>query len=58
MVLHHAAVFVEDLDRAVKFYSDLLGLQITKDKRKLFHLAFELPRDQKFEEFLARVKDQ
>ncbi|HET7478738.1 MAG TPA: VOC family protein [Rubrobacteraceae bacterium] len=91
VVLHHAAVFVENLDRSASFYADVLGLEVTDrahlpaigieqvflsaghkhadlvlarrlngsvappDKRELFHLAFELPREQPFEEFLERV---
>jgi catechol 2,3-dioxygenase-like lactoylglutathione lyase family enzyme len=29
VVLHHAAVFVENLDRSASFYADVLGLEVT-----------------------------
>lgn len=90
--LHHAAIFVEDLDRSVAFYTDLFGMEVTErgyfpeppidmvflsagvrhhdlvisrrldrkavpaDKHELFHLAFDLPRDRPFAQFLAEIE--
>ena len=33
MILHHAAVFVENLDRSASFYADVLGLEVTSRTR-------------------------
>ena len=90
--LHHAAIFVDDLDRSVAFYTDLFGMEVTErgyfpeppidmvflsagvrhhdlvisrrrdhttvpaDKQELFHLAFDLPRERPFAEFLAEIE--
>jgi catechol 2,3-dioxygenase-like lactoylglutathione lyase family enzyme len=93
--LHHAAVFISDPDRSVRFYCDLLGLvengrttldavgieQIflsagerqadivlarrldgvgppaaMREKRELFHLAYELPPDRAFADFVDDVR--
>lgn len=90
--LHHAAIFVDDLDRSVAFYTDLFGMEVTErghfpeppidmvflsagvrhhdlvisrrldrksvpaDKHELYHLAFDLPRERPFADFLAEIE--
>jgi lactoylglutathione lyase len=93
--LHHAAIFVSDLERSVRFYCDLLGLvengratldavgieqiylsagtqqadivlarrldgiappDAMRDKRELFHLAYELPPERTFAAFVDDVR--
>jgi len=90
--LHHAAIFVDDLERSVAFYTDLFGMEVTErgrfpeppidmvflssgvrhhdlvisrrldrktvpaDKHELFHLAFDLPQERPFAEFLAEIE--
>jgi catechol 2,3-dioxygenase-like lactoylglutathione lyase family enzyme len=92
--LHHAAIFVDNIDRSAAFYTNLLGLTVTDRghlddpliemlflsaglahhdlvlarrldgcavppiKHELFHLAFELPSHQSFDDFLIRVRQQ
>jgi catechol 2,3-dioxygenase-like lactoylglutathione lyase family enzyme len=93
--LHHAAIFVSDLERSTAFYRELLGLtengRVTldalgieqvflsggtrqadlvlarrldgaapppgrQDKRELFHLAYELPAERSYADFLDAVR--